>query len=178
MVADAAFAEHAVYTGFVEHFAHCGINAREYNLNAFGMRGIDQNLEVVDAGGVDEGHLAHAQDSHAGLAAHGLTHEFVEFCGDSEKERAVDFIYLHSGFHVEHLVDGGFGTVGYVELRGVDFYLGVFHHSAQEKDYCEKQTHFDGDSEVKHNRQEESNCKHRDVGLWNMARMVRHPLIL
>lgn len=85
MVADAAFAEHAVYTGFVEHFAHCGINAREYNLDAFGMRGIDQNLEVVDAGGVDEGHLAHAQDSHAGLAAHGLTHEFVEFCGDSEK---------------------------------------------------------------------------------------------
>ncbi len=103
-------------------------------MDVVGLRRFDENLQVVQRRGVDKRHFTHPDDAHFGFLAGGGAHQFLEFGGDAEEERAVDFIYLHAGEHVEHLVVCGVevSALGHVELFGVDADFGVLHHAAQE----------------------------------------------
>ena len=96
MVADVVGTDKTVDSGVLEDGAYFGIYAREDYVDAFVLRRLDENLEVVQTCGVDERHFAHADDSYNRFVAHCGAHQFIEPCCDTEEERAVDFIYLYA----------------------------------------------------------------------------------
>ncbi len=106
MVTDVVSAKEFVNSGMNERFTHVVLDAREHDVDALFLRRLDEYLEVVDGGRVDEGHLAHAYDAHLGLAAEGGAHHLVKLGGHAEEERAVYLVDLDAGIDVEHLVDG------------------------------------------------------------------------
>lgn len=71
MIADMVLTDQAVYAGVDQCLAHVVLDAREHDVDALFLRRLDEYLEVVYGGRVDEGHLAHAYDAHLGLAAEG-----------------------------------------------------------------------------------------------------------
>lgn len=58
-----------VETGLLQLAVDLGGDAGEDDVGALFMLHLDEVGEVVDAGRVDEGHLAHTDNLHAGLAA-------------------------------------------------------------------------------------------------------------
>ena len=60
------------------------------------------------------------------------------------------------------------GALGHVKLLGVDFDLGVLHHSAQEEDHGQQQADLDGDCKVENHRQQEGDNQHRQVALGGL----------
>lgn len=92
MVAYMVGADHAVDSGMFEACADLWIHAGEYDMYTFAFGSLDEELEVVEAGGVDEGDFSHPDNPDFRRLGHGGAHEFVEFCGDTEEERSVDFV--------------------------------------------------------------------------------------
>ena len=80
-------------------------------------------------------YFAHPDDTNAGFVADGF-HTFVEFIGDTEKERAVDFIYFDSLRYDQFfffMVD--FALVRQIELlfgnRDMRYFAHSFHKEYQ-----------------------------------------------
>ena len=76
--------DEAVDAGVLERRAHRTLDARQDYVDAFALRRLDEYLQVVEPRGVDERHLAHADDAYDGFLLHGRAHEFVELRGYTE----------------------------------------------------------------------------------------------
>lgn len=166
MVADVLVADEAVDVVFVQCLAHFVAHAREHDVDAFGSARVYQYLEVMQAGGVDEGYFAHAYDAYFGSRfAHCGAHHLVEFCGYAEEEGSVDFVDLYAGSEVEFFVCGEVGVGCGVEFVAVDTDFGVFGHAPEEEHDGEKETDFYCNREVEDDGEQEGDHEHRDVAL-------------
>ena len=182
--ADVLFAQFVAEACVVEHFVHFFLHAGEHYLCAFAATHGAERLQVVDAGGVDEGHAAHADDAHLGMVGH-ARHEVFKLVGDAEEVGAVDFVYLYAlgddevFLFVELYVD----FFGGVNLVGNEFHLGGLGHAAHEEQTGDDEAHLDGNGEVEDDGEQEGDEQHGDVALGVLhqgaegapaAHVVRH----
>ena len=170
MGTDVLFAEHRVEAGLVEHGLHLLIDTGEDNLDALTLRHETEVGEVVDARGIDKGHLTHTDDADTGLlplmAQH--THDLLETVTGTEEVGTVDLVDLHT------LGDGEVLKVTQLEvavfLLGVDLVaddldVGGLSHTAHEEQTGTNQAHLDGNGEVEDDRQQEGDPEHDDIAL-------------
>ncbi len=163
MVADEVAGEEVVDVGAVDCVTDVFADSGEDYFDSFFVAGFDEDLEVVEAGGVDEGDASHPDYSDDGAFVGGDTHHFVKFCGGSEEEGAVDFVYGYAWGEVEEFVAVCVGFGSEVELLAVDADCGVFRDAAEEDEDCEEHSDFDCDREVEDDCEKECNYEDPDV---------------
>ena len=79
-----------------------GVYARQDDMYVFFTRRVDKYFEVVYSGRVDERNFPHTNDTNQRFISQD-THLFVEFIGNTEEKRPVDFIYFDPFFERELL---------------------------------------------------------------------------
>ena len=164
VAADVVGSELSVHAAAEEHGADVVVDAGEDDGDAFAARESAEALQVVQAGGVHEGHLTHTDDANGGLAAGDLLHTLVELVGDAEEEGAVDLVDLYATRHVEVLVV----VVDLALVREVDVVRGDgdargLGDASHEEHHGQQQADLDGDGEVEDDGQEEGGEQHGDV---------------
>ena len=155
-----------VEAGLVELAVHLRIHAGEDDVDALFVVHLDECLQIVYAGGVDEGHLAHADDADTGFLASDVRHQVVELVGNAEEVRAVDLVDGTAlGNRQVLLVRCPVRSVAQVYLVLDDRDFGRLHDAFHKEGTGQDEADLDGNGEVEDDGQQEGHGHHEDVAL-------------
>ena len=155
-----------VEASLLELLMQLGADTRKDDVDAVFLVHADEVGEVVDARGIDERHLAHADDADTGLLVADVGLQLIELVGDAEEEGTVDLIYgttFGNGQTVMDMAQAHF-------IAGIDFVvddtdLCGLHDALHEEGASGDETHFNGDGEVEDDGEEEGGEQYQNVAL-------------
>ena len=167
--ANVLFANEFVEAIFDKNTTYIIVDTRKDNLDTFFFRHLDEIGQVVHACRIDEGHLAHTDDTYLRTFFHAHHHLF-ELVGYTEEIRAIDFIHFHilgnrQVLNVGILCQVGLCSGVYLVIVGEHTHLGGLCHTTHAEEACQHQAHFDGNGQVENDGETESEPKHKDVAL-------------
>ena len=120
----------------------------------------------MQAGGIDERHLTHADDAHLGILAE-ARHHLLGTVACPEEIRTVDFVHLYALGDGEMLQVAGFhiGILVEVNLIVDGTHLAGLAHASHEEQTGADEPYLDGDGQVEDDGQQERQDEHGDVAL-------------
>ena len=122
------------------------------------VRHLDEVLQVVHTGGIDEWYATHTDDADTRALAHTI-HDVLEFACHSKEVRSVDFVNFHvfrngDVFDIR-IVDVGLCIRVDIIVVGKYVDLSGFCHTAHAEQTSKDESYFDGNGEVEDNSEDE-----------------------
>ena len=155
-----------VEASLLELLMQLGADTGKDDVDAIFLVHADEVGEVVDARGIDERNLTHADDADTGLLVADVGLQLIELVGDAEEEGTVDLIYgttFGNGQTVMDMAQAHF-------IAGIDFVvddtdLCGLHDAFHEEGTSGDETHLNGDGEVEDDGEEKGGEQHQDITL-------------
>src|SRR5690554_7084756 len=127
--------------------SNCGVNPGKHYGFSLMQKTLQHGFKIVDAGGIDHGHIAHANKHHCGTVGN-VVHQLFKLVGNTEKEGTGNFVnYASCGkFQVDH------GGVVLLILRIGDqgFYLSDVGHTLHKQQGSQYHTDLNGYGKIYH----------------------------
>src|SRR5690554_319385 len=110
-------------------------------------KALQQGFKVVDAGGIDHGHIAHANKHHCGTVGN-VVHQLFKLVGNAEKEGAGNFIDHTSCGKLQ--VDHGGVVLLILRIGDQGFYLSDVGHTLHKQQGSQHHTDLNGYGKIYH----------------------------
>ena len=91
---DVLFAQQTDEAVALQYFMYFFVYSGEDDCDATLVRHLDEVLQVVHTGGIDEWYATHTDDADTRALAHTI-HDIFEFASHSKEVRSVDFVNFH-----------------------------------------------------------------------------------